>query len=185
MANDFADVTVDGSNVAASIREYAESIGGPQNEGIYNKLMKQADAYEAMGQMPMAEAQRLKNQYKWSMKDPSSQSIGAEATNKLNRVLSDSMEDAVENSGGDLAGYQALKNKYHHITGAEESAEKLASRQAKNRTFSLTDYMAGGAGLGLDPTFGAVSIVGNKILRERGSSAMAKSDAWACCAAAC
>ena len=173
--NEFSDISVDGSKIASKIRSYADDIAGPQNEGVYNQLLKQADAYDEMGSIPMKEAQRLKNQYQWSMTDPSSQSLGKKSTNKLNRILSDSMEESVSDVGGDLTKYTDLKNRYSNIAGAEESVEKMASREQKNRLFSLTDYMAGAAGFSTTGPLGLAAAAGNKFARERGSGIVARS----------
>jgi len=183
---------VDTKGVADKIAEYAASKEAPNNKAFVNKLLDQASDFEEMGSVPMAEAHRLKKQYKWDDRDPTTQSLGKEGTNKVNRILSDALEGAVEKvekKGGDeisglLDQYKSAKNRYGHLAGAAESSEKLASRQDKNRTFSLSDYLtglgiAGGVGAGSGDTtgglgVGAVAAMGNRALRRRGSAAASK-----------
>jgi hypothetical protein len=183
---------VDTKKVADKIAEYAASKDSPNNKAFVNKLLDQASDFEEMGSVPMAEAHRLKKQYKWDDRDPTTQSLGKEGTNKVNRILSDALEKAVEKvekKGGDeisglLDQYKSAKNRYGHLAGAAESSEKLASRHDKNRTFSLSDYLtglgiAGGVGAGSGDTtgglgVGAVAAMGNRALRRRGSAAASK-----------
>lgn len=87
-----------------------------------------------------------------------------------------------QSAGDQLAPAQAnelyghLKQKYGTMASTTKNAEKLANRQEKNRLFSLTDYMAGGAGFiggGANPVTALAAAQGNKMLRERGPSATA------------
>lgn len=69
--------------------------------------------------------------------------------------------------------YKDLRSLYGTTASTVKSAGKLALQQEKNRTLSLTDYLAGGAaGLAtMNPIKGAAVAAGNKVLRERGSAA--------------
>jgi hypothetical protein len=79
--------------------------------------------------------------------------------------------------------YRNAKSKYESFATAAENAKKLANRQEKNRTVSLTDYLVGSAGAGIGAYSsedklqgalqGAAFGLGNKMLRERGSSVAA------------
>jgi hypothetical protein len=183
---------VNSRTIADKILDYAAGKEAPKNKAFVNKLMEEAGDFEAMGDIPMAEAQRLKRQYKWDDRDPAVQALGPEATNKVNRIISDALEESVERvekkGGDDIKGlldqYKSAKNRYGHLAGAAESSEKLASRQDKNRTFSLSDYLpglgiAGTTGYGSQDTatglgVGAGAAMVNRALRRRGSAAAAK-----------
>lgn len=178
--------------IADKIADYAASKDAPNNKAFVNKLLDQASDFESMNQIPMAEAHRLKNQYRWDDRDPTTQSLGKEGTNKINRIISDALEKSVERvekkGGEEIAGlldqYKSAKTRYGHLAGSAESSEKLASRQDKNRTFSLSDYLtglgiAGTTGYGSQDTatglgVGAGAAMVNRALRRRGSAAAAK-----------
>lgn len=210
-----------GGNVAGKIREYAESIKSPGNRSIYDQLMRQADEFEQLGAMPLAEAQRLKNTYRWDARDPAAMPIGKDATNKVKTFIGEEMDDVVgffakehvdevakpafaemTGTGGALVprsrpqsvlreaqapgeldpakmgeAYDALKGKYGNLATAAKAAKKLANRQEKNRTFSLTDYLLGGAAgvATANPVKGMAVAATNKAVRERGSAALAVS----------
>jgi hypothetical protein len=85
----------DGSNIATKVREYAAKIDAPNTRSTFDMLAKQADEFESMGRMPLTEAQRLKNSYKWDPRDPQTMAIGKEASNELKRILGDELEDGV------------------------------------------------------------------------------------------
>lgn len=88
------------------------------------------------------------------------------------------IKDAFEELGDPMSladKYQTAKQRYGTMATASEAAEKLASRQEKNRTFSLTDYALGGSGFafGGNPVVAGGLAIGNKLVRERGSSTAA------------
>jgi len=87
--------SVSGRGIADRLRALAKELDSPQNEAVVDRLLKQADRYEAMGMLPLTEAQRLKNQYKWNPKEPTSLSLGEEATNKAKLAIGSEMEEAV------------------------------------------------------------------------------------------
>ncbi len=76
--------------------------------------------------------------------------------------------------------YDGLKKKYGSFATTEDAAERLANRQEKNRTFSLTDNLMAVGQMAATPgeslkggLKAALAAGGNKMLRERGSSAAA------------
>jgi len=74
-----------------------------------------------------------------------------------------------------LTHYKGLKGKYASFETASKAARKLGASQEKNRTFSPTDYIVGGAAgtASMNPVTGLAVATGNKVLRERGSAAVA------------
>lgn len=85
-------------------------------------------------------------------------------------------ESADESMPGWFEKFRGAKDDYGQLKQAADAAKKLANRQEKNRTLSLTDYIVGGAGFGLgggNPVTAGAMAVGNKVMRERGSSAAA------------
>lgn len=74
--------------------------------------------------------------------------------------------------------YEALKGTYGAAKTAQKAGTVLADRQDKNRFFSLTDYLAGAAGLGGgmvtdNPEYAVFAALANKTMRQRGPSAVA------------
>jgi hypothetical protein len=88
---------VDGKAIAAKIRAFADKIDSPETEAAVAKLRGQADRYEAMGIMPLKEAQRLKNTYRYNWNDSS---IGQESTNTLKGIVGDELEQGVGRAAG-------------------------------------------------------------------------------------
>jgi len=169
------EAPVSGQGIGDDLLNYATEIDAPNTQGTVNQVLNQAKDFQGRGDVSMREAQRWKNLYKWDDRDPSTMALGKEATNKAKMIISNQMENAVEKSGADelLSKYRDLKSKYGSAALAEEVAEKLTSRQAKNRTFSLTDYGSAAAGVVSQGPRGAAFGLANKVLRERGSSAVA------------
>jgi hypothetical protein len=88
---------VDGKAIAAKIRAFADQIDSPETEAAVAKLRGQADRYESMGVMPLKEAQRLKNTYRYNWNDSS---IGQESTNTLKGIVGDELEEGVGRAAG-------------------------------------------------------------------------------------
>lgn len=75
-----------------------------------------------------------------------------------------------------LAEYQAAKSNYGALKTAEQTAQARAGNMNANRTISLTDYIAGAAGLGTGGPAAAVALGSlNKIARKYGASVQAVS----------
>lgn len=99
-------------------------------------------------------------------------------------VIVDAFDDAAKAAGneGAKAKLLGLKGDYQKLSIAQNAAEDSVSRSARNRNFSLTDYMAGGilshiGGAVLGPighvAGGVAGAAINKIGRERGNAVAA------------
>jgi len=174
----FADIdqrvpnAVDTTPVRDAALKRALQIESPNTEAEVANLLRQGGAFEKKGAVSLAETQRLKNTYPFNPQDPFN------VSGTMKRGLMEAQEKAVERHAGAeaLAQYKRDKQLYGSLVGAEKAAEGLATREAKNRTFSLTDNILGAAQLKLDPSSwpkALATAVGNKALRERGSAAAA------------
>lgn len=83
---------VSGADIAQGILDYAKTVDSPNNKALVSNLLGQADEFKNMGMIPMAEAQRLKNLYKFDWKEPTAIS---EATNQIKGVIGGQMETGV------------------------------------------------------------------------------------------
>jgi len=201
--DDEGAIGVNSARIADKIDEYANSIASPNNRGVVENLRNQAKEFRGMfrvsGSDPkqgitLKEANRFKQLYKWDDRDPAANmAIGREATNKINRIISEELDDAVKvyatvprpeglkaataiDPKDALKVYLQSKKNFHHSIGAKQSAEKLASREQKNQFLSLKDTLAGGGGLALsggNPLVAIPMVVANKFARERGSASLA------------
>lgn len=163
---------VDMSKVGKRALDHAVKIDSPNTETQVANLLKQGAAFERKAPVTFAEAQRLKNTYPYDPQDP------FKLSSQFKRAIGEAQEDAVaKHAGGDaLKAYQKAKKTYGALVTAEDAAEKLATRQDKNRTLSLTDNILGAAMLAKDPEkwpLALATAIGNKAMRERGSAAAA------------
>lgn len=91
--------------------------------------------------------------------------------------------DAESAGPGARDAYEGMKSRYGSFATAGKAAEKLANRQEKNATFGLLPTITGAAGIAAGAAHGSPMMalggaglgVAHKVLRERGSSAMAVS----------
>lgn len=156
------------------------------NKGLKEGLAEEADQYRVMGQIDPGKAQGLKNQYRYRVLDPRTAALGKDGTNIVNQAFAKSIRDAAGKSGVpgadrfgefyDLSGQAGQLAKYGKI---------MNKRLTKNRSISLTDYMAAlGIGTASAGATGDLSVailasilggVGNRVMRTRGNSAVAAS----------
>lgn len=167
--------------IAKKFREYAKKIDSPNNKTIVNNLEKQAKMYDEMGPISLSRAKDLKNSYNFEMGNEASMKLGKKASNDMYRIVSGEMDEGVmraQNVKGvpdDLfKKFKELNSDYHKNVTLEAPTKELAERFSRNRTFGLTDSMAG---LGLfsatgEPITGAIALVANRVARERGSAAI-------------
>lgn len=109
---------------------------------------------------------------------------GAEALGQVRNIIEDEFTKAGESAAKELGGsfaekYGVAKALYADLITAEKIAGKEAARNAANRAISLTDTIAGGAGLagglaGSDndasgAVLGAAAMLGNRVMRTRGN----------------
>jgi hypothetical protein len=195
---------VQGTDISQNILDWAAKNvpEGPQFDTVRDKLLKNAEFYEQSGAMPWDKAQELKRNLVFKQTNPYTQEIGKEATNALNRSVSDAMDSAVERASQtgnatpdqqkQLQLYQYLKDKYGSFKTAAQGATDRTAKNLSNRLPSPSDMLAGavfGGGnyLGGDQSdplrsiaIGGSAIMGNRFARTRGSALAARtSDAIA------
>lgn len=112
-------------------------------------------------------------------KPPSEWTPAQKALYKTRKNLVSQIDDHVAAKRPDLADeYKALKERFGLFKDADKILDKSVARQGRNRSLSLTDYIAA-AGVGNNKEDGIVmKIVAplvNKLVRERGNSALAVS----------
>jgi hypothetical protein len=186
---------VRGYAMAKKLREYAaKQPKVPDAAPLVNRIEKTAEALEQMGELTMKDAQVLKNFYEYSPINPNTQNLGKEATNKINRVVSDEMESAasrVEKATTNkelkelTAKYKEYKKKSDSYLNAAKTAQERVLGDMSNRFVSPSDYGVFGAiGIGSAaagaPGVGSViagvgGAVANKQARTRGSAFAARS----------
>lgn len=187
---------VRGADVADYVRDWAAKNipEGPTFDGQRSKLEEFADFYAGKEAMPWDEAQKLKNALKFNVNDPYTKDIGKEATNALNRGVSDSMDQAVgravepatEEQAAKLKLYDYLKGKYQSFRASEQAARDRATGNLSNRYVSPSDMFVGGiagaSSFASDPDKAAPSLalaggaaMLNKFARTRGSAFAARS----------
>lgn len=93
--------------------------------------------------------------------------------------LEDLIMDSMDKASGQVPGalrddYKALKKDYLALSIAKDAAEDSATRMAKNRTVSMSDYATAAAAAASGHLMAApVAAVGHKLVRERGNAAAA------------
>jgi hypothetical protein len=112
-------------------------------------------------------------------KPPSEFTPEQRALDELRRDLVSGVDDHIGKVRPDLANeHAALKEQFGLFREGDKILDKSVARQARNRDFSLTDYMAGDIGKAIDSPVGAgkeaLYMVLNKLARERGNAALAK-----------
>ena len=104
------DGVVSGKQIADDIVDFATKIDSPNDRAAVEKLLEQAAEFEDMGSLTLAEAQRLKNRYKWDPRDPNKIPVGKDAANHIYLALKNAQESGVERvikpAGGGAAADQ-------------------------------------------------------------------------------
>lgn len=103
-----------------------------------------------------------------------------QAASMMRQATEDAIDNGVNSSRAlrrnqplqDLAAqFEPVKERLGNLIEASNVANEAASRAARNKTFSLTDTIAGAAGLAHGDPIQAMAATGvNKFLRERGAS---------------
>jgi len=184
---DEAGVKIQASDVASSIRASADKIDAVgKSRTIKENMLKEADHIEALGEISLAKAQELKNRFAYKQTDTLTHALGIDGNNIINRAFG----DAVKEKGRQiLPDFAEVYQKSGSLGGIAKAAKKQDIQLKKNRGFSLTDYITGGAagaivggasggaeggiaGGGLSAVaFG----VANGVARKRGNAALAVS----------
>lgn len=187
---------VDGKKISQKILDYAASLPETeQTKPIINRLMNEAQNFENRGQMSFADAQALKESFKFKPMDSSTHTFGQEASNKLNSIMRKEMNDtasqvaqvAPESSDlRNLAGnYLENKGKYQVYKQIGDAAQKRVDANLSNRSVAPSDYAAGATGLLASAAHGAGAIksaviagaasLANRTARQYGSALMGRS----------
>lgn len=177
--------SISGQKIADNILDYAASLPETeQTKSVINMLQREAENYAKKGNMSFADAQNLKNSYRF---DPLSQSFDKRSVNQLKSIVGDEMDSAanmmshIAQDSGDksladvLGQYKDYKDKYGaYATFADKGQDRLAANMS-NRTLSPTDYLAAIGGLAHGNVGGAAALAGaNNIGRNYGSAFMAR-----------
>lgn len=154
------------------------------NEAVKKGLSEEAEQFRGMGSLPPAEAQAIKGEYKFRQLDPKTAQLGKDGTNIVNQGLAKAIKSGAAKSG--VKGSEAFDEAYN-LSGQAGNLQRFGKiqdkRMTKNRTVSLTDYLAGGAGGAAaaaitgdasDSTAaGLLLATANNLARKRGNSAAA------------
>jgi hypothetical protein len=98
-----------------------------------------------------------------------------EIRGEMEGLITDALDKASDGiPGAAKAEYQSLKHDYRALSIAQDVADDSATRMAKARTISPTDYAAGIAAAASGHLFAApVAAIGHKLIKERGNAALA------------
>jgi hypothetical protein len=90
---------VSGESIGHKLLQYADDINMPGNEGVVSRMQDMAAKYIEMGDMTLSAAQKLKNNYKWSMGSPQGMTLGKDAINTVKQTIGGEMDDAISRFG--------------------------------------------------------------------------------------
>lgn len=100
--------------------------------------------------------------------------VGAEALRDLRNIVEEEFTTAGERAAQELGGsfegkYRLTKSLYADLITAQKIATKEAARANANQAISLTDVIAGGAGIASDGATGLLMGAANKVRRTFGN----------------
>lgn len=146
----------------------------------HNVLQNIVDDIATHGNTPTTfeEAQALKLMLKEAAFGPDGVTIADKQAHRAYGIVNKWIEDAAEATASQsttpnlLAEYRNAKKDYQTGALSEKSALGKIAADGVNRDFSLTDYIAGGAGAVAkgDPLTGATAAVTNKVMRTYGNN---------------
>jgi hypothetical protein len=189
---DKAGPMVDGADAAREIRALAERQGGKGNRAVVDRMLGLADEYERDGLMTFEQAQKEKSSWNFDATGGDIIRSNKELSNAMKGAVGRAMEVGMDRFAQTPAAqalpvadpaalYKNMKRLYGSAEQAEQAATVLRDRHAKNRMFSLTDYLGAGTAAGAffhtgDP-MDALKVLGvataNKVARERGPQMLA------------
>lgn len=190
--DDSIENAVDARTIAAKMRQYAaDALDMPNTRAHFERVIKQAEEIEGMGNISMRAAQKLRNSYKYKPRhDSGADVLPSDVQNKLKGLIGDEMDETIKlvdsltpNSTGLYPVFKRAKELYGTMKTTRDAGDKAAVRELSNRFASPTDHLAAAATFAADAasggaplasgakalTFGAV----NKAIRGRGNSASA------------
>jgi len=146
----------------------------PMHNAEYNKISNLLESWKQFETIPFKQAVELKRDIQAVLSAGSDKSRILEK--KAASILKKELETIANNIDETLGkAYQENNKKYMTAKYAEELLKKGADRIGGNRFFSLTDYIAGGAGGVVGGPLGGVAMAqANKLARERGSAVLAQ-----------
>lgn len=183
--------TIKGLDIASNILNYVRQIERlPKNMPTIKRMMDEAKWIATKPYVSLERAQRIKNNYVFKLQDSRTHALGLDGNGALRKAYAEAIENAVSTHGlaGDADKFQKGMRLYGSMATATKSANDRMIANVSNRFISPSDYGVGGmagmtkaldeGGSRSDGLYTAVaSALAHKILRERGSSAAAKS-AW-------
>lgn len=143
---------VKGQDISDDILSYAMETYHPNYEDRAANLVKQSRAFDEMGDLSFADAQRLKSGYAWDQNQVSARgNVSSEdIEKKLNSLVEKHVEKAVDRVGGenpDLAGiydkYKGAKKTFSTLEPVAKAAKEREIKNLSNNTFSPSDKAAG------------------------------------------
>lgn len=182
---------VDAKKISGKILDYAASIPETeQTKPIIERLLREANRLEGRGNISFSEAQDLKNTFKFKPMDSSTHTFGQDASNRLNSIFKDEMNQTADQIASVAAPdspleklasqYRDSKTRYQAYKNAADAAEKRAASNVSNRFPSPSDYytsgtallgsLVHGGSLGKATAIATATGIGNKLARERGSA---------------
>lgn len=189
MVDNVKPQAVSGANIAQKIRDYAGEIKAVgKGAGLKERLEQEAMNFDKLGNMSVKDAMIAKNQFKFDPQTPDLLVSDKDVINKINRFVSNEMDETIEAVGNKSlrSEYAKAKEKYGIYKTITDAAEKREKQNIANRFISPSDYAVGGLGfLGAaldgndsrvqDAIIAVGAGLGNKFARTRGSAFAAKS----------
>lgn len=174
-------------NYAATIPE----VGAGKN--VQKRLLEEAENFANMKNVNFSDAQNFKNQFKFKPVDADALINSQDASNKVRQLISKRMEEAADDLAAKspdttkelLGQYKQLKSKYGSFKGASDAATDRVQKNLSNRFVAPSDYglgsaagvasaIATGGSVGTGAVVAALAGAANKVGRERGSAAVAR-----------
>lgn len=149
---------------------------------VVDSRLAQVDKFLSRNQpMDIAEAQTMKQQISKFIKDPTywkdASNPSQETLAGVRRMIKEGIEknaDAYAGAAGQQGGkIKGINQALGNALEAQGVVDDRMARDLANRSFSLTDYLAGSAGAQASGPMGIAAAAANKVARERGSAAMA------------
>lgn len=180
---------VDGAKAADEIEKLATKFGKGNvgDKAIAKRLIAEADALRVRGEMPFTAAEDAKRGFDKYLEFGAEQSPMQEGLKQARGILNRVNEEVASKVGGDdAARWLKTKKEMGLLAQVADFSTARAEAIKANRFISLTDYITGGGGgvagaiMGGDENrlegalTGAGLALGNKVLRERLPSLIAK-----------
>lgn len=158
--------SISGQEIAEKIRAYrdkkipsyttpkGETIIPPNEMDQWQKLEKEAQFFENMGQTTFKNAQEQKGRFVWKPTDSTTHVLSQDATNATRKAIQTTMDEAALKApsqiGDSLAAereliekYPELKRLYRSFKGAQDTAKDKAARFEANRWVTPSSYGTG------------------------------------------